>query len=224
MGRKNFSKAVKIEVATKCRRKCALCFALQGDTDIKKGQIAHIDRDSANASKENAAFLCVTHHDEYDSISRQTIRITPDELKEYQQSLYKYLESGTMLEVGKRTRKRNTTSPKAISLELYDRRMSIYRVAMQFLRTVHKDYKPDLQDILKFASDTEEALFLFDETIAAYLAELLRKALRLRAVTLSLERNWSDSAGREDTQLTMWFSEQVEGIRKKFVPYLRPRS
>jgi len=77
---------------------------------------------------------------------------------------------------------------------------------------------------LKFAGDTEEALFLFDETIAACLAELLKKALRLRAVTLNLERNRSESAGHEDAELTAWFSAQFDEVRAKFAPYLRPRS
>jgi hypothetical protein len=224
MDRKKFPKAVKIEVLTRCRRRCVLCFALEGDMSAKRGQLAHIDRNPANASKENAAFLCTPHHDEYDSVSTQTLRIEPTELKAYQESLYQYLESArATLEIRKRPRKQGDTRTEAISLELYDRRLPIYRIAFQFLSIVQKDYKPGLQEILKFARDTEEALFLFDETIAGYLAELLKKALRLRAVTLSLERGWTDSAGQEDSQLTMWFSEQVEEIRRKFAPYLRPR-
>jgi hypothetical protein len=225
MNRRDFPKAVKIEVLTKCRRRCALCFALEGDIGTKRGQLAHIDRNPANSSKENAAFLCTQHHDEYDSTSRQTAGIAAAELKKYQESLYEYLESpGIRLDARGRPRKRKTTNPKTISFELYDRRLPIYRIAIQFLRVVQRDYKPNLQEVLKFAGDTEEALFLFDETIAAYLAELLKKALRLRAVTLSLERHWSDSAGQEDAELTAWFSAQFEDVRAKFARYLRPRS
>ncbi|MGA9040786.1 MAG: hypothetical protein WB421_09645 [Terriglobales bacterium] len=224
MNRKSFAGAIETEVLIRCLRRCALCFALAGDTSVKRGQLAHIDRNPVNASKENAAFLCMPHHDEYDSTSRQTKRITPTELKAHQESLHNYLESpGAWLETRKPHRKRSKVKPERISLELYDRRLPVYRVAMQFLRVVHKDYQPDIPEILKFARDTDEALFLFDEMIAEYLAELLKKALRLRAVTLSLERGWTDSAGQEDGQLTMWFSEQVEEIQRKFAPYLRPK-
>ena len=82
----------------------------------------------------------------------------------------------------------------------------------------------DVKALREFTKDTEEVLFLFDETIAAYLNEFLKKAHRLRAVTLRLEKNWSDSAGQQDTELTTWFSEQIEEIQRRFAPYLRPRS
>jgi hypothetical protein len=107
---------------------------------------------------------------------------------------------------------------------LYDRRLPIYRIAMQFFRLVQADYKPDLQEILKFARDTDEALFLFDETIAEYLTELFKNALHLRASTLRLEREgWSDSLWQKEETLVTWFSKQSEEVRRRFAPYLRPK-
>ena len=50
MTRKRFPKPVETEVLTKCRRRCALCFGLKGDAKVKEGQLAHIDRNSANAA------------------------------------------------------------------------------------------------------------------------------------------------------------------------------
>ena len=40
------------------RRRCALCYGLDGDTTEKAGQIAHVDRDAENTAEENAAWLC----------------------------------------------------------------------------------------------------------------------------------------------------------------------
>ncbi len=79
-----------------------------------------------------------------------------------------------------------------ISLDVYDRRAPIYRTTIRFVRAVVKDLQPGIREILQFATDTDEALFLFDETIAAYLAELFKKALRLHAIGLMLTQVQAD--------------------------------
>jgi hypothetical protein len=111
-----------------------------------------------------------------------------------------------------------------MSLELYDRRIPMYRATIQFLRAVHKDLRPELQEIFRFAADADEALFLFDETIANYLAELVKRALRLRAVSLMLNKDWTEVLTEEETELSLWFTSQFEETRRKFVPFLRLRS
>lgn len=209
----------------KCKRRCALCFGLEFDVARKKGQIAHVDRDKANASRENAAFLCTPHHDEYDSMSAQTKRITPDEVKSYQQLLYQYFESpGAWRRTKGPAHSRHAGKNIAMSLELYDRRVPTYRATVQFLRAVHKDLRPELQEILGFAAAADEALFLFDETIADYLVELIKRALRLRAVSLMLNKDWTEALTEEETDLSLWFTAQFEETRRKFVPFLRLRS
>lgn len=55
---------------------------------MKSGQIAHLDRDSANNSEANLAFLCFDHHDEYDSTSSQRKNFTVGEVKEFREELY----------------------------------------------------------------------------------------------------------------------------------------
>jgi hypothetical protein len=76
---------------TQSRRRCCLCFGLKGDIEVKHGQIAHLDRNPANHSLGNLVWLCLPHHDEYDSIRRQTKRITADEVKVYRHQLYEQL-------------------------------------------------------------------------------------------------------------------------------------
>lgn len=76
------------EVLISSRRRCALCFGLFDDLEQKRGQIAHVDRDSSNAEYENLAFLCLPHHDEYDSRTSQSKRFTPAELSRYRDRLY----------------------------------------------------------------------------------------------------------------------------------------
>jgi hypothetical protein len=81
-------KDVEKTVLTKSRRRCAICFGLDRDTRLKPGQIAHLDKSNSNNIETNLAFLCLTHHDEYDSMSSQRKNFTIAEVKEYRDELY----------------------------------------------------------------------------------------------------------------------------------------
>ncbi|MBN1912063.1 MAG: hypothetical protein JW818_20250 [Pirellulales bacterium] len=59
---------------------------------MKRVQIAHIDRNPSNASERNLVALCAKHHDEYDTIPRQTKRLTPEEVTRFRDELYDILE------------------------------------------------------------------------------------------------------------------------------------
>jgi hypothetical protein len=224
--RKPFPVNVQSLVLAKCKRKCALCFCLDDDDTEKEGQLAHIDRDAQNNSEDNAAFLCTRHHSRYDSSSRQTKGILPDELKEYQRTLYSFLEIAAE---NQPKRQKKAKNPTGVSLEIYDRRLPIYTTTMQFIRDVSKDLRPDLQLILKFGHDTDQALFLFDESIANYLDTLLKRALRLHTVELLCSRAQSrpeDSKKfpelvNERTDLAVWFANQPREVRTLFAPFLR---
>src|SRR3972149_8928687 len=86
--RKKTPKTIEINVLLKSRRRCCTCFFLNGDNNPKKGQIAHLDGDSSNYKEENLAFLCLNHHDEYDSKTSQSNGITIEEIKHYRNHLY----------------------------------------------------------------------------------------------------------------------------------------
>ena len=76
------------EVLTKSARRCCVCFGLQMDLSLKKGQIAHLDGDPSNSDFDNLAWLCIPHHDDYDSITRQSKGFTIHEVKMYRTLLY----------------------------------------------------------------------------------------------------------------------------------------
>jgi len=223
--RRPFSGAVETEVLLKCRRRCVLCYWLKGDLEWKRGQLAHIDRDHSNVSLENAAYLCTTHHDEYDTRPSQTKRLTPAEIRAAQESIYKKLESPEWWTVV--PHKIQKYRGRGISLDVYDRRLPIYRTTIQFFRDVVSTLNPEMKLILQFNRDTDEALFLFDETVNAYLDELFKRALRLNTVELLLERSRRDGdadfAGLLDERqaLALWLTSQYEIIRGHFLPFLR---
>ena len=227
-----FPEAIQVQIFTKCMRRCVLCYVLKGDRRAKNGQIAHIDRNRANSTLENAAYLCLNHHDEYDGKRKQSKRFKPDELKHYQNLLYEAVPSFVMWPGGgtsKGQELRGKGTKESVSLEVYDRRIIVYRIARQFVRDVAKDLRPETRLIFQFATDTDEALFLFDEGVAAYLETLFTKAFRVHTIGLMRERMLRNpeeaenfqALAREETELAMWFTEQPKEIRARFAPFLR---
>jgi hypothetical protein len=69
------------------KRRCCICVALRCDVSEKKGQIAHLDRDPSNNDPDNLAFLCLEHHDQYDSRPSQSKGFTLEEVKRYRAAL-----------------------------------------------------------------------------------------------------------------------------------------
>jgi hypothetical protein len=218
VARRSFPPEVETQVLIVCRRRCCLCVFLDGDPSEKEGQIAHVDRDPSNASPDNAAFLCTKHHARYDSRSRQTKGHTPLELRRYVDMLPEYLASSTAwADTG-----RVHTKGRGVSLDVYDRRLPTYRAVMAFIRSMTNGGRGDLQQIMRFPAETDEALFLFGDDIAEYLVSLYRKAVRLHVVSEIIhapERRTRDLVD-EEMHLLLWFTQQYEETRKRFAPYL----
>jgi len=99
MTNKNIPSETQTAVLLRSRRRCCICYGLNRDTDMKAGQIAHLDRDSSNASEDNLAFLCFEHHDEYDSRTVQSKRMTAEEVKHFRSELHEAIGHGFTLPV-----------------------------------------------------------------------------------------------------------------------------
>lgn len=89
--RKKISPEVIADITSASRRRCCICFALKRDDTEKKGQIAHLDRDASNNSPDNLAFLCLDHHDQYDSTPSQAKGLTIEEVKRYRTELLAFV-------------------------------------------------------------------------------------------------------------------------------------
>lgn len=92
MVRKAVAGKIQDQILTKSRRRCCICYGLGRDTSIKSGQIAHLDRKNENNEEGNLAFLCLNHHDIYDSSTRQSKNFTIGEVKAYRNELYLALD------------------------------------------------------------------------------------------------------------------------------------
>jgi hypothetical protein len=80
MNRHPIPSKTETKILLNCRRRCCLCFGLEKDHRIKHGQIAHLDHDRSNNNPGNLVFLCLEHHDQYDSKTSQSKKITKNEI------------------------------------------------------------------------------------------------------------------------------------------------
>ncbi len=205
-----------------------MCFGLNADEGVKKGQIAHVDQDSANAAFENLAFLCLEHHDGYDSTTSQSKGLTQKELVTYRTLLYRRFEGTPEIPWPDAMSPEPAVSsapPDRISADLYDRRMAIYRVARDLITYIVQRAAVEMERIGTFARGTEEALFLFDETIEQYMAELHKRAVKLHTLKVLLEPEPGGprrtALVEEESSIVLWFFEQYGVLRQKMRPFLR---
>lgn len=94
MTRKHTPSRVEAEVLYESKRRCCWCFHLDGSLTPKKGQVAHLDHNASNVAKDNLAFFCWDHHDEYDSRTSQSKGITINEVKKARTALHVILWPG----------------------------------------------------------------------------------------------------------------------------------
>lgn len=90
MARKPIPESTQVAIFLKSRRRCCLCFGLNGHDVVKKGQLAHLDGDNTNFAEENLVFLCLEHHDEYDTVPRLTKKLREAEVKKWREDLYRH--------------------------------------------------------------------------------------------------------------------------------------
>ena len=76
-----------------CRRRCCVCSGLNRDLSIKAGQIAHLDGRRDNNDLDNLAFLCLEHHDLYDSRSSQSKGLTYREIVRFRRELHEVIDT-----------------------------------------------------------------------------------------------------------------------------------
>lgn len=234
--RKSIPKDREAEILFSSRRRCALCFMYEQDKDIKRGQIAHIDRNSANNKQNNLAFLCLPHHDEYDGKTSQSKRWTPKELIESKNKLTEFIKNHfdkllPEVEISKPvkgtvTKKTKKEKRQIITPEVYNLRIPIYNAYRDFVTKILRDAKINYNDLFDFANKTHEALFLYDENIADFLSLIFQKGNRFQYLNKIIanprlvEKGKWNSIVEEESDLLQWFHDNLEQARKLFKQYL----
>lgn len=88
--RKSIPIAIETAVLIRSRRRCCLCVFWEDDRLQKDGQIAHVDHDPSNCAEDNLAYLCLKHHNEYDSKQIQGKNISQQEIRHAQNELFRW--------------------------------------------------------------------------------------------------------------------------------------
>lgn len=81
--------SIETEILILSHRRCCLCFYLSKICDVQKGQIAHLNGNPSDNRLENLVWLCLNHHDEFDSKTSQSKGLTQGEVREWRDRLYK---------------------------------------------------------------------------------------------------------------------------------------
>jgi hypothetical protein len=99
MSRRAISKSTETSVLLRSRRRCCICFGLNRDLRLKPGQIAHLNQKCDDNREDNLAYLCLEHHDEYDSSTRQRKGLTEQEVRAFRDELFARLSEYLSLPV-----------------------------------------------------------------------------------------------------------------------------
>jgi len=229
--RKKIADSITAQVAERARRRCAMCFALDNNPLQRDGQIAHIDHNADNNDPENLIWLCLRHHNDYDTRQSQGKSYTPCELKKYQSLLDSYLRSGIPetwrayqlpSESESMSNSEAETVRTRVSPEIYDRRLPIYQACEVFMLKVVQEGKVSWDDIADFARKTEQARFICGPEIGAYLDVVFRKAHDLRFLNWRVETsdNCPDAERQkivgEEFEVFNWFAREMGPMRTRF--------
>jgi len=85
--RKALPVRIETEVLIRCRRRCCLCVHLDGRGEVRQGQIAHLNHRRDDHRFENLVWLCLDHHDQFDSRTSQSKGLTETEVRHYRDRL-----------------------------------------------------------------------------------------------------------------------------------------
>jgi hypothetical protein len=223
------------DVLARSRHRCALCFGLYRDPAVKQGQIAHVDHNRANAAYENLVFLCLPHHDQYDSSTSQSKNFGPGEVRRYRTELDKYLKQEKVTPwpdfAPREPVARGAGSPGALvepsRPDVYDRRIVVYRALRSFVLAAVRNATVSLADLGQFAEATDEALFVLGPEVSEYLWQVYRKGVRLHYTSGRIRderlspREDHSAVIEENTDVLNWFSQQLEASRVVFASVLR---
>ena len=86
---KNIPESIQTKILITCRKRCCLCFGINNDSTVKKGQITHLDHNAKNIAYNNLVYLCDDHHSQYNSYNSQIKNLIIKEVKNFRDSLYK---------------------------------------------------------------------------------------------------------------------------------------
>lgn len=86
--RKPPRQVVETAVLHASRRRCCLCVFLEHRNEVRPGQICHLSRNPSRSEFDDLVWLCLEHHDQFDSKTSQSKGFTIHEVRTHRDNLY----------------------------------------------------------------------------------------------------------------------------------------
>lgn len=113
--------------------------------------------------------------------------------------------------------------------DLFDRRFAVFQATQKVLSKVFRDAACDYRDVHEFTPWTQQAYFLFDDSVYKYVLEVRTHLIEMTSTT----RLMKDNSERENRQqiidknyaALVWLTDQLDidknGLFSTFKPFLR---
>jgi hypothetical protein len=120
------------------------------------------------------------------------------------------------------------TNRRKLILDLYDRRIRIYKEVHKIILIISKDWNPSIQDLQEFKGAVSDANFLFGVEIIDYIDEIFERGLNLSKLSMQyrdysqtrLEGYNNDNLAQEMYTEEAWFYSQFRLMKQVFKKYL----
>ena len=110
-------------------------------------------------------------------------------------------------------------------LDMFEKRISVYRAVQRFLSIIFRDGAVDLDKLFEFRRDTQDAIFLFSKDIVEYVDRVDNLALELWEKKASCEGLPVGEAlsrlCREQLDLKGALRKEFPKLKDVFAPYLK---
>lgn len=110
-----------------------------------------------------------------------------------------------------------------VNLDLYERRMDVYKGIMNVLRHVTSEGKSEIADMANFAIATDECSFLFDEEFTSFVNSIYHKICDLKYFDAKAKEGDVDSIHKEVETLQWIFEQQHHVLKEKIKPFMNFR-
>ncbi|WP_133717092.1 hypothetical protein [Methylocaldum gracile] len=118
------------------------------------------------------------------------------------------------------------TAQNKLKLELFDRRLAVYEVALKFIAAITAHGKVKDDELFQFLSGVREAKWLLSVEIAEYLdKELYRNAVDLHCLEEELQEMPHSEQRKtnihKQAEIKKWFVKQFDVLDEKFSLFLK---
>jgi hypothetical protein len=110
-------------------------------------------------------------------------------------------------------------------LDLFEKRFAVYKGVQIFLTHVLSDGKASLDKPFEFRASTQDAVFLFQAEVPAFIEKIDETACKMMAITERIEDvppgEERSCAVKQKSELFKWLVDQLSELKGVFGPYLR---